>query len=272
MMNTDQPYVEFLSATEKCEQYLNKVKKYNIDHEILPSENKIIDRLLSRTLDMAPVYDELVKKFTDRQYKIFIDVILSSAAFWNPDAAKKYRKDKAELLAVNNLISQTASELANALSKREKLNNSSGFSSDTYYHICDVIDAASHGNGHYEGFLRKELKSLSYQFDLKYWPSLSSLSKVIAVDAEASNVRATDPLTEAATSSGRTSKSDFLRAFLASINENTFHVGNGLPAGVKITDSSFSVIINCALDLDIDEIVDSSYVKGVRQKLRKSHG
>lgn len=269
-MNTDQPRIEPLSATEKCEQYLNKVKKYNIDHEILPSENIVIDKLLDRTLDMTPVYEELVKKFTDRQYQIFIDVILSSAAFWNPDAARKYRKDKAELLTVNNSISQIATDLAEALSKRDELNNSSGFSSDTYYHICDVIDSASQGNGHYFGFLHKKLESLSYQYDFKYWPSISNIVNVIAVDAEISKVRATDPLTEAATASERTSKSDFLRAFLASIDENTFRVGNGLPADVKITDSSFSIIVNCALELGVDEIVDSSYIKGVRQKLRKA--
>jgi hypothetical protein len=270
VINTDQQHVKYLSATEKCERYLNEAKKYNIDKEILPSENEIIDRLLLRTVDMRQVYDELVQKFTDRQYKIFIDVILSTAAFWNPGAAKGYRNDKAELVSVNNIISQTANELANALSKREELNNRSGFSSDTYSHICDVIDAASNGNGHYGCYLREKLELLSYQFDFKYWPNLSALAKVIAADAEASIVRATDPLTEAATSSGRTSKSDFLRALFASINENTFHVGNGLPADVKITDSSFAVIINCALDLDANKMVDSSYVKGVRQKLRRT--
>ncbi|RDH81738.1 MAG: hypothetical protein DIZ78_17630 [endosymbiont of Escarpia spicata] len=266
-MNTSQLH----TATEKCELYLNKVKKYNIDHEILPSETKVVDRLLYRTLDMKPVYEELAKTFTDRQYQIFIDIILNSAAFWNPDAAKKLREDKAELLSVNNLISNTANELAKALSKRDKLSNLSGFSSDTHYHICDVIDAASQGNGHYRGFLRENLKSLTYQYDLKYWPSLSNIAKAIALDAEASNVRATDPLTEAATTSERTSKSDFLRAFFASIDQNTDRVGNGLPAGVKINDNSLSVIVNCALDLDVDDLVDSSYVKGVRQRLRKTN-
>ena len=270
-MNTDQPYIKCLSAAEKCEQYLYEVKKRNIQLKILPSENSVIDRLLGRTLEMTPVYEELVKKYTDRQYQLFIDVILSSAASWNPDAVRKYRKDKAELLAVNNLISQLANDLSNALSKRDKLNNSSGFVSDTYCCICDVIEAASRGNGLYFGFLHGHLELLSSQYDLKYWPSLSKIVKVIAVDAEESKVMATNLITDAATTSERNSKSDFLRAFLASIENITFRISSGLPDDVKITDSSLSTIVNCALELDIDEIIDSSYVKGVRQRLRKTH-
>lgn len=269
-MNANQPNIELISATEKCEQYLNEVKISNIANKILPSENKVIDRLLCRSLDMKPVYEELVNKLSDRQFCIFINIILSSAAFWNPGATRKYRKDKSDLLATNNLISQLASELAEALLIREDLNNSSGFSSNTYYHICDVINAASQDNGHYFGCFSENIESLSCEYDLKYWPSLSNIVKAIAVDAKESRLRATDPLTDAATSTERTSKADYLKAFLASIDENTFHVGNGLPAGVKITDGSLSIIVNCALELAVDEIVDSSYVKGVRQRLRNA--
>lgn len=270
-MNTDQSYTKPISATEKCEHYLSKVKKSNIEKEILPSENKVIDRILNRTLDMTTVYEELVVKYTDRQYRVFIDVILSSAAFWNPDKAKKYRKDKADLLAINNSINQQAKKLTEALSKRENLINSTGFGSDTFYHILDVIDAASKGNGHYTGFLSEQLKSLSYDYDLKYWPSLSSVVKAIAIDSEKPDVQATDPLTDAATKNERTSLSDFLRALFASIEENTSRVGNGLPDKVKVTDSSLAIIVNCSLGLDIEEMVDSSYVKGVRQRLRNSY-
>ena len=208
------------SAVEICVSYLKEVKAYNIHNQILKSENQIIDKLLMRTSELQSVFKELVANLESRQYGFFIDLVLSSAAFWNPDATRKYRDEKARLQEINEKITQKANELSDLLSFRSELVNTSGFSSNTHYSIVDVIDNSSSNNGRYTSFLQEKLKQLSYQFDLKYWPSLSSVVREISIDAGAAEITSTDPMTEASTSTERGSKSDFLKALFAAIDEN----------------------------------------------------
>ena len=145
-------------AVDICVSYLKDVKAYNIQNEILKSENQVIDKLLMRTSELQGVFKELVKNLESRQYGFFIDLVLSSAAFWNPDATRKYRDEKAKLQEVNEKISQKSNDLSDLLSLRSELVNTSGFSSNTHYSIVDVIDDSSSGNGLYTSFLQEKLK------------------------------------------------------------------------------------------------------------------
>lgn len=258
-----------LTSTDECELYLRKTKAYNITHNILASENKIIDRLLSHSSDMNLVYNELVDQFEKKQYYFFLDLILSSAAFWNPEATKKYREEREKLVKTNDSIKKVAGELSSLLEKRSQLEDYSAFYSNTHYSICSVIDSASQNNGRYTGYLQEKLRSLRGQFDLKYWPSLASIVSEISTDAGKANIVATDPLTDAATASQRYSKSDFLKAFFVAIKENSDRNFAGIfCSGVKLTDRSYAEIANCALGLKIDELVDAVYIKSLRQRLR----
>jgi len=41
-----------------------------------------------------------------------------------------------------------------------------------------------------------------------------------------------------------------------------------LPKNFSISDSSLACIANCALEIDVEKMVDASYVKRLRQRLR----
>ena len=88
-----------------------------------------------------------------------------------------------EAIARAQSIARTADELADLLEHRTHLHNHSEFSSETYYHPIDLVEAAAKGNGLYASFLKDKLDALRYQFDLKYWPSLSTMTGAMAVDA-----------------------------------------------------------------------------------------
>jgi len=130
---------------QACEAILIEGKRYNIEHGILPSENVVADRLLARGIELRDAYGELYEKLHPRPpaLKAFLDLLLSTAAFWSPEKMAQARVARDELADVNRQIARKAEELAELLERRTDLNNTSGFSSETHYHVCDVIEAAS---------------------------------------------------------------------------------------------------------------------------------
>jgi hypothetical protein len=81
--------------------------------------------------------------------------------------------------------------------------------------------------------LQESPDALHGQFDLKYWPSLSDFLQELASDAEGAVVEATDPLTAAATMASRPSRTDFIKALLAAIDENSGRNYGQLPKDTK---------------------------------------
>lgn len=256
--------------TQVCEDELRSDRAYNVEHQILPSENKIIDRLLARRLELAEAYAEIHGKLHSRPYgiKTILGVVVNVAAFWNPDRVADARDARNRLGEVNREIAELADELAALLDEREEIHNTSGFSSDTHYHIVDVIEAASSDNGYHRFHLKGELEPLRGRFDLKYWPRLAEIARVIGQDANFAGTAATDSLTRAATTGSRGSRADFFKALFALIDENRAASHGRIPNGFKLSDNALASLANCALDLGPDDLVDSAYVKRLRQRER----
>ena len=105
----------------------------------------VADRLLARGVELRDAYGELYEKLHPRPpaLKVFLDLLLSTAAFWSPEKIAEARVAREELASVNRQIARKAEELVQLLERRTDLNNTSGFSSETHYHVCDVIEAAS---------------------------------------------------------------------------------------------------------------------------------
>lgn len=258
------------SAQQACEALLIEGKRYNIEHGILPSENAVADRLLTRGLELKDAYGELYEKLHPHPpaLKVFLDLLLSVAAFWSPDKIAQARVERDELAGVNRQIAKKAEELAQLLERRTELNDTSGFRSGTRYHVCDVIDAASDRNYRFNSWVKEHLDALRGQFGLKYWPSLEQFVRVLTTDAESASMEPTDPLTAAATAATRPSRADFFKALFAAIEENGARNYGQLPKDFRLTDSTLASLANCALDLGPDELADSAYVKRLRQRER----
>ncbi len=253
-----------------CENILKEARRYNNEHHILPSENAVADRLLARGIELKDAYEELYGKLHAHPaaLQIFLGLVLSTAAFWSPEKNQEARAARSELANVNQQIARMAAELSTLLEQRSSLHNMSGFSSNTYYYVCDVIEAASQHNYLFKSYVQERLDALSSQFDLKYWPSLSEFLQELASDAETAVMEATDPLTAAATAAARPSRADFFKALFTSINENSMENYGLLPSGFKPTDRTLASLANCALDLGPDDLVDDAYVKRLRQRER----
>jgi hypothetical protein len=254
-----------------CEQILLDEKRYNIQAGILPSEVAIADRLLGRGVELVAAYDELHRKLYCHPgaLQTFLGLVLSTAAFWNPEKIKEARSARAELAEVNQQITSKATEVANLLKQREDIHNTSGFSSDTHHHVCDLIKAA--GRNHYEfrSRVQKRFEELPSQFNHKYWPTLSDILLELASNAKEAASEASDPLTEIATAGLRPGLSDFFKALFAAIKENTTCNYGRLPNDLRLTDNTLASIVNCALGLGADELVEGTYVKRFRQRERE---
>lgn len=258
------------SPQKICEALLTEEKLYNNEHHIWPSQNAVVDRLLARGIELQEAYEELCGKLNSypQALKLFFELVLSTAVQCSPKKVQKARSARNALVIVNQQIEKKAAELAALLKQRSELNNTSGFCSSTHYHVCDVLEAAAQQNQLFQSFVQEKLGSLSCQFDLKYWPSLSDFLDVLASDAEKAVIEATDPLTYAATESTRPSKADFFRALFAAIEENSAECFGQLPKGFKLTDRTLASLGNCALGLGPDDLVDEAYMKRLRQRGR----
>ena len=253
-------------AEELCESILQGEIAYNSENEILPSESEIAERLLANSLSMKCVYVEVYDKLQADYSKIscLLRSFLSVAAFWSPGKNESARAARIEIGDTNRKIARLATELSGLIDRRTELHDSSGFSSNTHYHVCDVIDAAATKVPEFHSYVSDHLKSLAAEFDLKYWPSLSDFMRALSVDALEADVVATDSITESATRSTRTSKADYFRALLTMIEENVTATNEGF----RLSDKALAIIGNCALDFDPDEMVDEAYVKRLRQRAR----
>ena len=143
-MNSSQP----TNPRQICENLLLEGRRYNNEHHILPSENAIADRLLAGGIELQDAYEELYEKLHAHQpaLRVFLGLVLSTATFWNPEKIQDARAARTDLSNVNQQIARKATELAALLEQRSDLHDTSGFSSDTHYHVCGVIEAASQDN------------------------------------------------------------------------------------------------------------------------------
>lgn len=252
---------------QECKELLQEKKKDYIDKNIWPSDVRIIDRLLSRDAEMRSVYLEL-GKLTKLQKTMILREVLSVAASWNPQKAINYRAERERLTEINQKIGKTARQLSELIAMRDKLHNESGFTSDTHYSIVDVLDVAARNNNLYAFDAMDELIQLRGRFDLKYWPLIENVVQELSNNAINSTVTASDSYTHAATSSRKSSLADFFRVLLEAFEENTTTNHGYIPAGFRFTDRSLANIANCALDIELEKMIDSEYVKRCRQRLR----
>ena len=94
--------------------------------------------------------------------------------------------------------------------------------------------------------------------------------QAIGDDAQRAEVTATDPATAAATESRKSGRSDFVRAFLARLDDSRVRECGFIPNDFALSDSAMASLVNCGLDLPFDELVDADFIKRFRQRERQA--
>ncbi|WP_285417075.1 hypothetical protein [Pseudomonas sp. efr-133-TYG-5] len=259
------------TAIEVCENILREDFKYNEEHGTWRSINPIIESLLGRTTELADAYVELHAALAEqpRALKSFFDVFTATVYSWNPGKIKEAREDRERLTELNARIAKVSELLSELRSRRTEVKEMSSFSSDTYYHIMDVVEDASEDNGLFRSYLKKKLDNLTYQYDLKYWPSITKVVAQIGVNAANAATVSSDSAASAATEARRPGLADFLKAFEEELNKNREENIGLIPNDFSLTDSSMASLVNCGLGLKIEELIESTFVKRYRQRERE---
>lgn len=265
-MSTDQSD----TPISMCEGILKRTHQYNSEHKIWPSENRVIEVMLERKLELVDAYSDLHSSLSDipMALELFFDRFLSIAILWRPEQTAKMRNDRKRIDDLNLAISEMASEIAELMRKRDALHNESEFCSHTHYDICDVIEEAGEDNVLFGGWVKSELSALGRNFGLKYWPQLHEIMDVIAKDSREATAMPTDEVTAAATAGSRASRSDFFRALFQTFEESQKYGPPRLPKGFRLKDETLASLANCALDIGPDDLFDAQYVKRFRQRER----
>jgi len=258
------------AAIEACENILREDFKYNEEHGIWRSINRIIEGLLGRSTELADVYVELHGALAEqpRALKSFFDVFTTAVYSWNPGKIKEAREDRDKLTELNVRIAKVSELLSELLSQRTQVKEVSSFSSDTYYHVMEVVEEASEDNGLFRSHVKGKLEKLTYQYDLKYWPSISKVVEQIGINAANAVTVADDSAASAATEARRPGLADFLKAFEAELDRNRVENIGFIPDDFFLTDSSMASLVNCGLGLGVEELIEASFVKRYRQRER----
>jgi hypothetical protein len=264
-------FIDQRKALQVCEDILLDKKARNIQANILPSENIIIERLLERKVELQHAYSELYSKLGKyhQALRVFLELLVEITSIHNPEEVTKSRAAQKKLSEINQQISIKAYELADLLELRSELINTSDFMTDTHYHIGNVIRDASLNNHKFKTYLQDKLKYLQGRFDFSYWPRLHELMRVIAEDAKKAVPFAIDSITDAATLGERASLVDYFRALFEAIECNRQREYGFLPNDFKLTDSTIATLANCTLAREPEEMIDGLYVKNFRSRERK---
>jgi hypothetical protein len=257
------------SAIEACESAISEDRRYNVEHDIWPSSVEVAARFLDRRTELAEAYVEIHTKLgkTLRGLPCFFDLLFGAVTVWGPEEMKQARADRQTLVELNKQIKEQAMSLATLMERRTDLSNKSGFSSNTHYHVLEVVEKAGSDRHAFTNWAKNPLAAVRSQFDLKYWPTPADFVRELARDAAEAEPSASDPVTEAATT-GRAAKADFFKALFEIIEENSSRFGGPLPLGFELSDKTLASLGNCALDLPPDELITDEYVKNIRQRLR----
>ncbi|MFL9812912.1 hypothetical protein D7241_06610 [Stutzerimonas sp. VN223-3] len=254
-------------AVAECESVLRADLTYNKEHGIWPSTNRVIERMLGMRHDLGKAYQELYKQLHshERALDSFLDMLVYLPIGWSPEKAIKARQDREELVSVNSRIASLATQLGGLLSRRTEIEETSGFSSETHYHILNVMKDAAEHNHHFGFYVEDELDGLYNQYDLKYWPTLSDFAEALAADARDAIVVADNPVTAAATESRKPGLTDFLRAYYSKLDERSMKQGGLIPDTFRLSDSALASLLSCVLDLGPEKLMSAEAVKRFRQ-------
>lgn len=257
-------------ATKCCEDILISLKQANTNGGIRPSESVIIDRLLSRRVEMTSAYKELAKNLTSTAMNVFLGTLVNTTAYWGLEKSKTLRQAQKDIASLNRDIATQSEKLARLLVQRARQESLWGLSSGAHCHVVQVIEEAGGPIGKFNTYIKAELHRLSVQYDESYWPSLGDIAKTLSGDSGRAKVSATDQITDALTSNQRASKADFFKTLFAAIEQCSTERVGFIPSGYRPTDSTLATVANCALDLADSEILTSTFVKRLRQSEHES--
>lgn len=263
------------NPTNFCKAFIQREVDSSKEKSILMTYWPVMQSMVKRANELKLPYKELVDTFgysdkfegisPENSYIwLTLEHIWYSLDFRKEDIVKA-RKELKELKALKDDIADLAFKLSSKLTRQTELYETSGFAKPEYQFIDDLFEQASARNYLYQSHVSDKIKSLTGQYDLKYWPSRAELLTAIAEFEEGQ----TDPghyqYPEHVISGRESDIKDFVLAF-----DSRFDEKNGLPTDFRFSNNAMADIINVVLDLPINKLATCDAVRNVRSRFKES--
>jgi hypothetical protein len=257
--------------THFCKAFIEReLKSYKEEGPIWMTYWPVMESMIKRADELKLPFQELIDQFgysdkfegspPENSYIwLSLEHIWFSLDFRKEDAVKA-RNEYKELKTLKDDIVDLASKLASKLQRQSELYETSGFSKPEYQSIDDLIEQASEGNYLYKSHVSDKIKSLTGQYDLKYWPSRADLLTAIVVFEDAQPTPSHSQYPEHVIN-GR--ESDF-KDFVLSFDEL-----NVLKTGFRFSHNAMADIINVVLNLPVDKLATGDTVRIVRNRFKE---
>jgi hypothetical protein len=257
-----------------CKAFIQRELDDNKEKRIWMSYWPVMESIIKRSDELKLPFEEVVNAFgysdkfegipPENSYVwLTLEHIWFSLDFRKEDVVKA-RIEFKELKALNDDIADLAFKLSSKLNRQSELYETSGFSKPEYQFIDDLIEQASEGNYLYQSHVSDKIKSLTGQYDLKYWPSRADLLTAIAEFEEEQPDPGHSQYPEHVINGRESDIKDFVLAF-----DSKFDDHNGLVTGFRFSNNAMADIINVVLDLPIDKLATGDAVRNVRSRFKE---
>ncbi|MFT7158699.1 MAG: hypothetical protein ACI8Q1_003733 [Parvicella sp.] len=261
--------------THFCKAFIQReLNSYKEEGPIWMTYWPVMESIIKRADELKLPFQELIDAFgfSDKFEGIFpqnsyiwltLEHIWCSLDFRKEDVVKA-RSEYKELKALKVDIVGLASKLANKLQRQSELFDTTGFSKPEYQFLDDLMELASEDNYLYKSHVSEKFKSLTYQYDLRYWPSRSDLISAIAVFEDAQPAPSHSQYPEHVINGRESDFKDFVLSF-----DDHFDEPNGLRTGFRFSHNAMADIINVVLDLPVKKLATGDAVRIVRNRFKE---
>lgn len=234
----------------------------------------VMKSMIKRADELNLPFEELVRKFgysdkfegthpANSYIWLTLEHIWGSSDFRKKEVIQA-RNDFKEIKEVTEEIVELGLKLSDALERQSELYETTGFSKPEYQFLRDLLADASEGNYLYKSRVSEKIESLTYQYDLKYWPSSADLIRAIAEFEESQPHPAHSQYPKDVINGRESDIKDFVIAF-----DSKFDEFNGLQSDFRFSNNAMADIINVILDLPVKKLATSDAVRIVRNRFKQ---
>lgn len=95
---------------------------------------------------------------------------------------------------------------------------------------------------------------------------MSCVVEAVDLGAENALIVVSDSATVADTESGKAGRADYVKALIVRIEESTISSHGFLSSNFTVSDGALASLVNCGLDLGVDELADARSIKRFRER------
>jgi len=253
-------------AIVKCEQFTRKELIYLKEKGIWGSWYPVMERLLNRSLEMGPVYEEICDKLDSSSinsipFRLTLEAIWASEKFFSPKTIARKKDAMKELVKLHEDIPLLAKNLCDALQHQRKLLEQEDFDPGAYLHTPELLSLASNDNGRYSSFIEEEIDKLDSLYDTRYWPSVDKLISAVGDFEASSSIPIQNHLPTGVMDGRVTILKDFVLSFEADLQDT-----HQIPDSFTFSTASMATIVNIVLDLPDEKIATPEAVRIIRKR------